>query len=68
VEGWRRRDPIQRLEEALQASGWASADELERIRLEVKAELEAAIAFARAGDPVQPDDFWNYVSGDESNA
>jgi hypothetical protein len=36
--------------------------------LEVKAALEAAIGFARASEPVQPDDFWNYVSGDESNA
>jgi TPP-dependent pyruvate/acetoin dehydrogenase alpha subunit len=68
VEAWRRRDPIRRLEDALQAAGWTSASELNRIQLEVKAELEAAIAFARASEPVQPDDFWNYVSGDESNA
>jgi TPP-dependent pyruvate/acetoin dehydrogenase alpha subunit len=68
VEAWRLRDPIRRLEDALLAAGWTSATELNRIQLEVKAELETAIAFAQASEPVQPDDFRNYVSGDESNA
>jgi len=67
VEAWKRRDPIRRLEDALHAAGCSSADELASIRAEVEAETEAAIAFAKASEAVQPDDFQNYVNGDAAN-
>src|SRR5690606_30405949 len=44
---WReRRDPIQALADALVAEGVATPDELAAVEAEVKAEAEAAVAFA----------------------
>jgi TPP-dependent pyruvate/acetoin dehydrogenase alpha subunit len=69
VEIWKREgDPIRRLEEALLSNELVTKDEFKITREEVAAELEDAIAFAQNSEPVQPDDFREYVMGGESNA
>jgi len=69
VEAWKTQgDPIRRFEEALLGNRVVSEGELETIRKEVAAELEAAIAFAQESEPVQPEDFWGYVTDEGSNA
>lgn len=49
IEGWRQRDPIQRLQSWLVQSGLMHPDEIARIEATVAAEVEAAVAFAEAG-------------------
>jgi pyruvate dehydrogenase E1 component alpha subunit len=48
VDVWRRRDPIERFEQMLIGRGALTAGDAERLRAEVAAEIESAVAFAKA--------------------
>jgi len=67
VEDWKRRDPIARLGEALQREGLATAAELEQIQIEVRAELEAAIAFAEASPDAEAGDYLQYITAEAAH-
>lgn len=49
VEAWKQRDPIPRLREWLIAGHLMSEAELAAIEADIRAEIEAAVAFAEAG-------------------
>jgi acetoin:2,6-dichlorophenolindophenol oxidoreductase subunit alpha len=49
VDAWRQRDPIQRFEQTLIGRGALTAEDGERMRAEVAAEIESAVAVAKAG-------------------
>jgi TPP-dependent pyruvate/acetoin dehydrogenase alpha subunit len=49
VETWRRKEPIVRLRDWLEANRMVHPEELERIYREVAAEIAEAVAFAEAG-------------------
>ncbi|GIW07390.1 MAG: acetoin:2,6-dichlorophenolindophenol oxidoreductase subunit alpha [Dehalococcoidia bacterium] len=51
AEEWRARDPIRRLAERLLARGLATAAELAAIDSEVLAQIDDAVAFAKASPP-----------------
>lgn len=68
VEAWKQLDPITRLAAALQAEGVATAAELDQIAADVRAELEAAIAFAEAGPDAEADDYLQYIFAEPSHA
>ncbi|MCC7360271.1 MAG: thiamine pyrophosphate-dependent dehydrogenase E1 component subunit alpha [Anaerolineales bacterium] len=48
VEAWKARDPLRRLREHALAEGWAVAADLEAVEAEVKAQVEAAAAWAES--------------------
>jgi len=48
VDAWRQRDPIERFEQTLIGCGAISADAAVRLGAEVAAEIESAVAFAKA--------------------
>jgi pyruvate dehydrogenase E1 component alpha subunit len=48
VDAWRLRDPIERFEHTLTGLGALTADDAERLRVEVAVEIESAVAFAKA--------------------
>ncbi len=68
VERWKQLDPILRLGEALQADGIATSRELEQVEAEVKAELEAAIAFAEASPDAEAGDYLQYITAEADHA
>jgi TPP-dependent pyruvate/acetoin dehydrogenase alpha subunit len=68
VESWKTMDPILRLRAAMLEAGLSSEEEMDAIQSEVEAELEAAIAFAEAGEDVRADDFWPYIYDEGSHA
>ena len=49
IEAWRKRGPIVRLHEWLEANKLIKPEEVERMEKEVDAEISAAVAFAEAG-------------------
>lgn len=49
IEGWRTRDPLERLRAWMQANHELTDDEAGRIEAEIAAEIEAATAHAEAG-------------------
>jgi pyruvate dehydrogenase E1 component alpha subunit len=49
VEGWKQRDPIERLRTWMTDNHLLNADEAARIDAEIAADIAAAVAFARAG-------------------
>lgn len=55
VETWKERDPITLLRDRLMADGVLTEAEMEQMEEEVKAEVDAAVAFAEAGtwEPVE---------------
>jgi pyruvate dehydrogenase E1 component alpha subunit len=55
VEQWKQRGPIKTFIERLEKAELGSADDVARIEAEVAAEIEAAVAYARAGsdEPVE---------------
>jgi len=67
VERWKARDPIVRLGDALQEAGIAAAGELEQVQAEVRAELEAAIAFAEASPEAEADDYLAYITAEAAH-
>jgi TPP-dependent pyruvate/acetoin dehydrogenase alpha subunit len=54
LEEWRRRDPVERLERALVETGALAPDDIEVLRSEAAAEVEAAQAWAEATPPPDP--------------
>jgi TPP-dependent pyruvate/acetoin dehydrogenase alpha subunit len=56
VEAWQARDPIPRLKARLLAENVATAEEIEELEQRVEAELEAAVAFARASPEPRPEE------------
>ena len=49
VERWKQRGPVKTLVERLEASGLGNRDDLAALEAEADAEIDAAVAFARAG-------------------
>jgi len=46
VEGWRRRDPIERFQKYLKNKGLLSAQKIEELEAQVKAEIQQAVEHA----------------------
>jgi len=67
VLDWQQRDPIERLERHLVDLGLMLAVDAARIRQEVRAELEDAIAFARTSPEPPPDAALRYVYAEGSD-
>jgi pyruvate dehydrogenase E1 component alpha subunit len=65
IEGWKQRDPIERLRAWMAESHLMNPGESASIDAEIKAEIDAAVAFAEAGtlEPVQ--DLERFVLMDE---
>jgi TPP-dependent pyruvate/acetoin dehydrogenase alpha subunit len=55
IDEWRTRDPIERLGSRLVASGIADAAALEGLDVRVRQRVDAAVAFAEAGEPADPE-------------
>lgn len=55
IEAWRKRDPIRKLQDWLGQAGMMHANEIAGIEAEIAAEIDAAVAFAEAGnwEPVE---------------
>ena len=64
IERWRARDPIRRLQGWLEENGLIDQDDLARIEAEVRAEVEAALAFAEAGTLEPVEDLVRFVTMD----
>jgi pyruvate dehydrogenase E1 component alpha subunit len=65
IERWRARDPIRRLQSWLEENGLIDQDDLARIEAEVRAEVEAALAFAEAGTAEPVEHLLRFVTMDE---
>jgi pyruvate dehydrogenase E1 component alpha subunit len=63
AETWRRRDPIVKLEQYLIENNLASGESLLSIVENVKAEIQAAVRFARASAEPDAQDLWSDVVG-----
>lgn len=61
VKEWRQRDPILRLRDTLEARGFLTAEDAERIEADVHAEVEEAIAFAEASPEPPLDSLYENV-------
>ena len=61
VERWRANDPIVRFRHYLESEAVVAADELDGILAEVDAEIEAAIAFAKASPEPDPATAMDYI-------
>ncbi len=68
LQAWQTRDPIQRFEHQLCERGVLAETEPADIRVAVRAELEAAIAFARRSPEPPPDVAMRYVFAAGSDA
>jgi 2-oxoisovalerate dehydrogenase E1 component len=55
VEAWREKDPIERLREWAESAGLVHPEDFARLQQAARAEVDAAVAFAEAGqwEPVQ---------------
>lgn len=61
VEQWRQQDPILRLQQWLLANGQISQEEVGRIDADIRAEIDAAVAFAEVGTPEPLDELTSFV-------
>lgn len=61
LEEWRRRDPIPRFEEHLIETGAATREQIDRLKADVDAELEAAAQFAEDSPMPDPDAYADYL-------
>lgn len=61
LQAWKRRDPVRRLEEAMLASGAASAEQLQQLRDDVRAEVVATAARALEAPWPEPAALLDYV-------
>ena len=61
VEAWQAYDPIDRFKSAALAQDILSEDVFEAIYAQVDEEIEAAVAFAQAGEDVGPEDFKQFI-------
>ncbi|MBV9804813.1 MAG: thiamine pyrophosphate-dependent dehydrogenase E1 component subunit alpha [Solirubrobacterales bacterium] len=52
---WARLDPLARLQTDARRRGWLGEDEVRSIEEAARAEVEAAVRFARASPPAEPD-------------
>ncbi|HSV85761.1 MAG TPA: thiamine pyrophosphate-dependent dehydrogenase E1 component subunit alpha [Levilinea sp.] len=68
VDAWKSMDPIVRLRTALEKEGLASAADMDSVKSEVEAELEAAIGFAEDSEDVQADDYKPFIFDEGSYA
>jgi len=64
VEHWKQRGPVKTLVERLEASGLGSHDDLAALEAEADAEIDAAVAFARAGTLEPIDELARFVYAD----
>ena len=64
VERWKQRGPVKTLVERLEASGLGSHDDLAALEAEADAEIDAAVAFARAGTLEPVDELARFVYAD----
>ena len=55
IEAWRQQDPIARFRSVLTSSGTATAADLDRIEAAVLEQVAAAVAYAEAGEPADPE-------------
>ena len=68
VEAWKQADPILRLKQAMLDCGVAVESEFAELDAGVATEIEAAIAFAEAGEEAGPEDYLQYVTDEVSHA
>ena len=61
VELWAQYDPIKRFKEEAIEAGVLTEAELTAIEAQVDEEIEAAIAFAQAGEDVGAEDYKQYI-------
>lgn len=66
VEAWRKRDPVRRLEEALERSALIQGDTLRRVVAQVDEEIAQAIDFAKGSSDPDPADVKRYIYVDAS--
>lgn len=64
VDAWKDADPIERLASGMIAAGVASEDELNRIRAEAEAAIEAAIEYAGTCADVAAEDYLAYITAE----
>ncbi len=65
IEAWRRRDPLELLSGRIRHAHPATVALLEVARAEIGAEIEAAVAFAKASPPPAPEEAMEDVYGVE---
>jgi TPP-dependent pyruvate/acetoin dehydrogenase alpha subunit len=65
VEDWKRRDPITTFVARLAQDGLLEGSDLTRLEQEVEAEVEAAVAFAEAGQWEPVEDLTRFVYSEE---
>ncbi len=61
IEGWKQRDPIERLRSWMADNHQLNADEAAAIDAEIAAEIDAAVAFAEAGTLEPVDELERFV-------
>jgi len=61
VELWAQYDPIKRFKDAALEAGVLSENDLTAIEQQVDEEMQAAIAFAQAGEEVGPEDYKQFI-------
>ena len=66
VEQWKERGPVKTLVERLTAAGLGGPDDVERIETEAAAEVDAAVAFARAGTLEPVTDLTRFVYAEQA--
>ena len=64
VEEWQRRDPLDIHRAMLIEQGFATAEELDALEEEVKAEIEEAVTFARESPYPDPSEVWEDMFAD----
>ena len=64
VNAWKSADPIERLARGMIAAGVASEDQLNRIRAEAEAAIEAAIEYAETCTDVAAEDYLAYITAE----
>jgi pyruvate dehydrogenase E1 component alpha subunit len=66
VEEWKERGPVKTLVERLTAAGFGGPDDVQAIETEVAAEVDAAVAFARAGTLEPVADLTRFVYAEQA--
>ena len=61
VDGWRKKDPIMRVEKLLADRGIMSEPEYQLVRAEIQREVDEAVAFAEASPQPAPDSIFEDV-------
>jgi pyruvate dehydrogenase E1 component alpha subunit len=66
VERWKTHGPVKTLVERLEAAGLGGEDDLVRLEAEADAEVEAAVALARAAQPESAADLARFVYAEDA--